>query len=350
MALKGIDISHHQNGIDLTNVSFDFAIMKATEGTVFVDNCCDKFYQVAKSLGKCLGVYHYANGGDYKAEADFFLNNIKGYIGEAILCLDWERQNNPLFCTGADNQWIKNWCDYIYNQTGVRPIVYIQRSALSRVEGIGNYGLWVAQYGSNNVTGYQDEPWNEGAYTCTIRQYTSNGQLPGYAGRLDLDKFYGDRTAWDKYAGRTEQKAESTEPVQKTEPSGTTIDLVYETMLGVYGDGEQRKQALGSRYEGVQNKINYIATVSAQTLAQEVKQGLYGNGEHRMTILGNRYNEVQKIINQDAGVGHVYYTVKSGDTLSAIAYKYRTTYKKIAQLNGISNPNKIYVGQKLRIK
>lgn len=350
MALKGIDISHHQNGIDLTNVPFDFAIMKATEGTGFVDNCCDKFYQVAKSLGKCLGVYHYANGGDYKAETDFFLNNIKGYIGEAILCLDWERQNNPLFCTGADNQWIKNWCDYVYNQTGVRPVVYIQRSALSRVEGIGDYGLWVAQYGSNNVTGYQDEPWNEGTYMCAIRQYTSNGQLPGYGGRLDLDKFYGDRTAWNKYAGRTEQKAESTEPIQKTEPSGTTIDLVYETMLGVYGEGEQRKQALGSRYEGVQNKINYIATVSAQTLVQEVKQGLYGNGERRMTILGNRYNEVQKIINQDAGVAPVYYIVKSGDTLSAIAYKHRTTYKKIAQLNGISNPNKIYVGQKLRIK
>lgn len=350
MALKGIDISHHQNGIDLTRVHFDFAIMKATEGTGFVDNCCDKFYQVAKSLGKCLGVYHYANGGDYKAEADFFLNNIKGYIGEAILCLDWERQNNTLFCTGADNQWIKNWCDYVYSQTGVRPLVYIQMSALSRVEGIGNYGLWVAQYGSNNVTGYQDEPWNEGVYMCAIRQYTSNGQLPGYAGRLDLDKFYGDRTAWNKYAGRTEQKVESTDPVQKTEPSGTIIDLVYETMLGVYGDGEQRKQALGSRYEGVQNKINYIATVSAQILAQEVKQGLYGNGERRMTILGNRYNEVQKIINQDAGVAPVYYVVKSGDTLSAIAYKYKTTYKKIAQLNGISNPNKIYVGQKLRIK
>ena len=45
-----------------------------------------------------------------------------------------------------------------------------------------------------------------------------------------------------------------------------------------------------------------------------------------------------------------YYTVKSGDTLSEIAAKYGTTYQKIAQLNGIANPNKIYVGQKLRVK
>ena len=44
------------------------------------------------------------------------------------------------------------------------------------------------------------------------------------------------------------------------------------------------------------------------------------------------------------------YTVKSGDTLSAIAAKYGTTYQKIASDNGISDPNKIYPGQVLKIK
>ena len=43
------------------------------------------------------------------------------------------------------------------------------------------------------------------------------------------------------------------------------------------------------------------------------------------------------------------YTVKSGDTLSAIAAKYGTTYQKIESDNGISNPNKIYPGQVLKI-
>lgn len=43
------------------------------------------------------------------------------------------------------------------------------------------------------------------------------------------------------------------------------------------------------------------------------------------------------------------YTVKSGDTLSGIASKYGTTYQKLASLNGISDPNKIYVGQVLKI-
>ena len=43
------------------------------------------------------------------------------------------------------------------------------------------------------------------------------------------------------------------------------------------------------------------------------------------------------------------YTVKSGDTLSEIASKYNTTYQKLAEYNGIQNPNLIYVGQKIRI-
>lgn len=44
------------------------------------------------------------------------------------------------------------------------------------------------------------------------------------------------------------------------------------------------------------------------------------------------------------------YTVKRGDTLSAIAKKYGTTVKAIAAENGIKNKNLIYVGQKLKIK
>ena len=42
------------------------------------------------------------------------------------------------------------------------------------------------------------------------------------------------------------------------------------------------------------------------------------------------------------------YTVKAGDTLSGIAARYGTTYQKLAEMNGIENPNLIYPGQKLK--
>lgn len=44
-----------------------------------------------------------------------------------------------------------------------------------------------------------------------------------------------------------------------------------------------------------------------------------------------------------------YYTVQSGDTLSSIAKRHGISTSYLAHLNGISNPNYIYVGQKLKV-
>lgn len=43
------------------------------------------------------------------------------------------------------------------------------------------------------------------------------------------------------------------------------------------------------------------------------------------------------------------YTVQTGDTLSAIANKYGTTYQNLAAINGIGNPNQIWPGQVLKV-
>lgn len=55
-------------------------------------------------------------------------------------------------------------------------------------------------------------------------------------------------------------------------------------------------------------------------------------------------------VNGSANTGSVYYTVRVGDNLSAIASRYGTSYQSIAALNGLANPNLIYVGQTLKIK
>ena len=43
------------------------------------------------------------------------------------------------------------------------------------------------------------------------------------------------------------------------------------------------------------------------------------------------------------------YTVQAGDTLSGIAAKFGTTWQALSQKNGLANPNVIYVGQTLTI-
>jgi len=63
---------------------------------------------------------------------------------------------------------------------------------------------------------------------------------------------------------------------------------------------------------------------------------------------GETVNEVRVI--KKATTTKKYYTVKKGDTLSAIAKKYGTTVKQLAKWNSIKNVNVIVVGQKLRVK
>lgn len=357
MSMNGIDVSGWQAGINLAAVPCDFVIIKSTQGTSYVNKDCDRAYQQAKAAGKLLGVYHYFSGGDPYAEAEFFVKNIKGYVGEAILVLDWEPQQNSKFGQGA--AVAKPFLDKVKELTGVKPLIYISKSFCRSYDWssvASEYDLWVAQYANNKQTGYQEKPWTDsngyGAWgNPAIFQYSSHGRLSGYNGDLDINIAYMDANGWKSYAGAkngTDSKPGTSTP-QQTTPNGSTLDLVYGVMTGRYGSGTERKTKLGSRYDEVQNMINHIASTSASTLATEVKSGAYGNGDVRKVVLGSRYDEVQKIVN-GSGTSAVYYTVKSGDTLSAIASKYGTTYQKIAQINGISNPNKIYIGQKIRVK
>ena len=55
-------------------------------------------------------------------------------------------------------------------------------------------------------------------------------------------------------------------------------------------------------------------------------------------------------VNGSASNSSVYYTVRAGDNLSAIASRYGTSYQSIAALNGLANPNLIFAGQTLKIK
>lgn len=308
--LKGIDISKWQAGIDLSSIDTDFVICKATEGVGYTDKNCDDFYQKAKSLGKKLGVYHFARpdlGNSAIDEADYFVKETKGYHKEAILVLDWESGNLK------NVTWAKQWLDRVYEKTGVKPVIYMSASVMSSADwsSVANadYGLWVANYGSNNGTAdesvFDRYPLRYWSFYA-LWQYTSKGRLNGYNGNLDLNYFSGDKTAWDKYVGGKPSSSTSTsKPVEK----------------------------------------------SVDELAQEVIAGKYGNGDARKQALGNRYDEVQARVNEILGTNKAeYYTVVSGDNLTKIAKKYGTTVNQLVAWNNIANPNLIYAGQKLRVK
>ena len=260
--LKGIDISHWQEGIDLGAIDVDFVIIKATEGNGYTDEMCDTFYQKAKSLGKKLGVYHFARpdlGNSPEEEADWFIKETLGYHKEAMLVLDWESGDL------TNVAWAKAWLDRVYSKTGVKPVIYMSSSVMHGADWSSvvksDYGLWVANYGTNNGTAqesvfdrYPLKYWSFYA----LWQYTSKGRLNGYNGNLDLNYFSGDSSAWDKYAGGSPSSSKPSNPVE----TKSTDDLAREVIAGKYGNGEDRKNALGSRYDEVQARVNEILGIN----------------------------------------------------------------------------------------
>ena len=98
------------------------------------------------------------------------------------------------------------------------------------------------------------------------------------------------------------------------------------------------------------------AKKSVAEVAREVKAGKWGNNPERKKQLeaaGYNYAEVQAAVNaliNGSGSAPETYTVKQGDTLSAIARKYNTTVAALAKLNNIKNVNVINAGQVLKLR
>lgn len=378
----GVDVSSWQTGIDVSSMDMDFVITKATEGTSYVNPDCDRVYQDAKKSGKATGVYHFARTGDPLAQAEFFVDNISGYIGEAVLVLDYEGN--------AVNQgvgWAKDWLDAVYNMTGVKPVIYMSNSVIHRydwssVQSAG-YGLWNAAYyyGYQTIHGFLSapprvggvSPWSESGM---IYQYTSSGRLNGWDGNLDLNIYYGDRAGWNKLAGYTDGN-----DYTPSEPDHTAEDkVIYYTVQ--YGDTLSGIAAMYNTTYTYLAQLNGISNPNLIYTGQRIViSGKYGssvgNSATRYTVqsgdclsmigvkLGVSWQRIASAngiyspytiytgqtltIPYGGNSGGTYYTVRSGDCLSTIAARYGTSYQNIASLNGISYPYTIYPNQTIRV-
>lgn len=107
------------------------------------------------------------------------------------------------------------------------------------------------------------------------------------------------------------------------------------------------------KYPAKKASSDPLSKYTDEQLADKVIKGEFGNGSDRKNALGSRYNAVQKIVEQKLSKKaekKVYYTVKKGDTLSEIAEKYGVDWHDLVKLNNLKNANVLHIGQKIRIK
>lgn len=135
--------------------------------------------------------------------------------------------------------------------------------------------------------------------------------------------------------------------------SYTTIDACFRAY-------DNLQDSISDYFDLITKSERYRRAIVAETPLEcitAIKNGGYATSPTYintiMSIINSnnltKYDNVEDVENSVHNSNYIEYIVKSGDTLSAIAQKYNTTYQKIAQDNNIENPNLIYPNQKLKI-
>lgn len=197
--IKGIDISKWQGkpNFDLVRTATEFIILKASEGVGYKDPEFDRNRSEAKRVGLLIGYYHFARpdlGNSPEAEVEWFSKVIGTPEPGAVLVLDIEVPHNDLV------GWSKRFLENLSGRLGgYKPLIYLNKSQIvgnnwkSVID--QNYGVWVAYY-DNNPGGLPFAiPWP----TLAIKQYTSQGRVPGISGNVDMNTFFGTQDAYKRY-------------------------------------------------------------------------------------------------------------------------------------------------------
>lgn len=326
--LKGVDVSRWQGLIDWPAVksSVDFAIIKASGGDdgLYPDGQFQRNKSEARRVGILRGFYHFAGGVlGPEQEADHFVASIGDRQAGEMLVLDWEVPHaNPV-------DWCNRFCKRVEARTGIKPLIYMNGSTVKGHDWKplidNNFGLWVANWGNNDTV--PDGDPGSGAWPFwALWQYSSNGIVAGINGRVDLDLFNGDASAFLKYGNGT---APATTPPPAPQPAPAPSQPEYTIKSG------ENLSVIAARYGKTWQELwainrDRIANPDRIFAGQVIK------------VFGGATPAPQQRK----------YTVVAGDNLSKIGSKYGVSWVAIYNANRAiigPDPNFIKVGQVLVI-
>lgn len=182
----GIDVSHYQGKIDWPRVKvagIQFAYLKATDGTAWVDPMFDQNAEGCNLAGIPFGAYHFFRPDqDAVAQADHFWT----IVGNLPLPPALDLEVGPV-----TNSQVISFAGQLDKQASVVnidrppfPLIYCSPAfAKEWLSGLSAFPLWLAEYGDAPDTTQWDN-WE-------FWQHTPNGQVDGISTAVDLDWFHG---------------------------------------------------------------------------------------------------------------------------------------------------------------
>ncbi|KAJ3562937.1 hypothetical protein NPX13_g8374 [Xylaria arbuscula] len=142
--VQGFDISHYQSSVNFAGAyaaGARFVIIKATEGTTYLDPKFSSHYSGATNAGLIRGGYHFAHldSSSGATQANYFLAHGGGWSGDGITLpgmLDLE--GSCVLSASATVAWIKDFSNTYHSKTGVYPLIYTNPSWWSSCTGNSN--------------------------------------------------------------------------------------------------------------------------------------------------------------------------------------------------------------------
>lgn len=188
----GVDVSHYQGEIDwqqFKEQGVEFAFIKATEGSSFVDEKYEENRKNARAEGLYIGAYHFFSfDSPPTSQAELFIATAGDLSGALPPVVDIEyygdkRENPP-----KEDQVVsglQELLDALEKEYGVKPVIYTTYAVYNKYirNGFQEYPLWI-----RNVY----YPPADIGREWTFWQYSDTGKLRGTAGEeeyVDLNVF-----------------------------------------------------------------------------------------------------------------------------------------------------------------
>ena len=260
---KGIDVSRHNEYIDWVKIKpqIDFAILRIGYGDNINSQDDSRFKEylqgcIDNNIKFGVYLYSYATNREHLDSEILHTKRILETIPVKPFCVYYDMEDKTTEFLGKDTltNYAITFCNEIKKlgyKTGVYANEWWFNNFLDckKIYNEGN-SIWVAKYSNNkpNIPVKYD-----------IWQYTSDGHLEGINGRVDMNTLYEEITIpLDQY---------------------TDEQLAYKVLKGEFGNGEDRKKALGNRYQAVQNIVNQKLGIGIKiTIGTKVKTIKEGNG------------------------------------------------------------------------
>lgn len=352
--VKGIDVSKWQGEIDWNKVKADgvkFAMIRLGYGSANGDACgLDGYFEknVANAVkaGVDVGCYFYSYATSVAAaknEAAYVVGVLQKYKGVFTypVAFDLEDKTQQGLGKTVLTDMAISFGDAI-EKAGFYASLYSNLSWLTYYlddSKLTRFDHWIAQWAS--------APSYKGAFG--MWQSSSTGKVNGISGNVDTDIAYKDYPSIirkNKLNGFASAEQKPTAPVEPKPPVADAKikenDVVKVSKDAVYYSGSDVPDWVVEKKWIVREVAGDRAVIDKST-----------DGKNAIcSAVNTKYlTVVEATAPADPNVpADAVYVVKKGDTLSGIAKKYGTTYQKLASYNGIENPNKIYVGQKIKIQ